>query len=197
MTVSQAQDDSTQYVDGELESIGFTNTDANRSLLGRWRELSCLALGLLLLALVILVTCLWVMSVRQQFAVQLQESWRNSNAEYASQVDLLGRQEHWWRRKQVAIQQWHLERQVSQTPHQYLLFAQHLARHTQGKVQRLVWDGQQLHLFLRSNQDWQAIQQGLQGKHWLRVKQIHHADASQAAKAGYHYQLALTLMEPE
>lgn len=185
------------YLDGKVGLNDLTATNEGRCLLRRWRQLSYLAFGLLLLMSVILATCVLLMSARQQLGAQLQSQLETMRAEYGHRVDDLHKSMALWQRKQAALQQWRLDWQTSQVPYGYTLLAQQLAGQTHGRVERLTWDGRQLHLFLRSNRDWHLIRRALQHLPRARLVKLERSNEDQVAVGWIRYQVVLDVMEWE
>ena len=193
MAVSQQQASNSLSL-REVDSADLTVAGKAQALLLRWRELSYLALGLLLLSLVIVCTCLFLVQARLESAKPLQAALNHGLTEYTRQVDMQRDASNLWHRKQASMQQWQLERQISQTPYQYLLLAQQLAQRTHGKLELLIWSGPQLHLTMVSIKDWQSIQQAIDGMPRASLQQVEHTDHKQQTVGGYRYRVVITTM---
>ena len=178
----------------ELNAVDLSAAGPAQALLTRWRKLSYLAFGLLLLPLALVGTYLFLLHARLESALPLQADLNDDLAHYTQQVDMLRDTANLWHRKQASMQQWQRERQVSQAPYQYLLLAQQLAKRTQGSLELLIWSGQQLHLTMVSSSDWQSIQQAIDGMPWVSLQEVEHTDHKQHALGSYRYRVAIISM---
>lgn len=178
----------------QLHAADLSVADKAQALLLRWRELSYLALGLLLLSLALVSFYLFLEHARLESAKPLQADLSQGLAGYTRLVDMQRDTFNLWQRKQVAMRQWQRERQISQAPYQYLLLAQQLAQRTHGKLELLVWSGVQLHLTMVSNSDWQSIQQAIDDLPWVSLQQVEHTNPKQNSVGRYRYRATINAM---
>ena len=178
----------------QLNAVDLSVAGKAQALLMRWRKLSYLACGLLLLPLALVGTHLFLVHARLESAMLLQADLSHGLARYTQQVDMLHDTANLWHQKQAAMQLWQRERQISQAPYQYLLLAQQLARRTHGRLELLVWSGSQLHLTMVSNSDWQSIQQAIDDLPWVSLQQVERTDHKQQVTSSYRYRVTIKAM---
>lgn len=159
-----------------------------KQLLRRWRQLWYLGLAWLVLLLVMLMGGWLLDNSRQAYTKQLQTGLNDHYLYYQQQASALRRQTDLWQRKQDAIKQWYVDKQASTAPIRYLLLAQQVAVATGGQVAKLVWQADQLHIYMQSDTPWHSIQSGLQSLPWASLMAV---QQDQAVSARYHFQVGL------